>query len=186
MKRIVPFVAGCLCIMACNNHTANQAGTKDSTAMAAAAPKMPPQAEFADQKYVDLGKKANALFEKGDMDAWLDQFSDSAVYRWSGGDSLIGKAAIVKYWKDRRANVIDSIHFENDIWLPIKVNQPQKGPDVAGIWLLGWEQPFVKYKNGKKITFWIHTDSHYDKNDKVDILIQYIDRAPINAALKKS
>jgi len=41
----------------------------------------------------------------------------------------------------------------------------------------------VKYKNGKKLSFWIHSDFHYNAEDKVDIYIQYIDRAPINAAL---
>jgi intergrase/recombinase len=67
--------------------------------------------------------------------------------------------------------------------LPLKVNKPQKGPDVAGVWLLGWYQVHVKYKNGKKLAFWVHTDNHYDANDKIDITVQYIDRAPINKAL---
>jgi hypothetical protein len=31
----------------------------------------------------------------------------------------------------------------------------------------------------------VHTDFHYDSADKVDIAVQYIDRAPINAALAK-
>jgi hypothetical protein len=32
---------------------------------------------------------------------------------------------------------------------------------------------------------WIHTDIHFDANDKIDRAIQYIDRVPINAATKK-
>ena len=32
---------------------------------------------------------------------------------------------------------------------------------------------------------WIHTDLHFNENDKIDRLIQYLDRAPINAALAK-
>jgi hypothetical protein len=32
---------------------------------------------------------------------------------------------------------------------------------------------------------WIHTDIHYDANDKIDRLIQYVYRVPINAAMKK-
>jgi hypothetical protein len=107
------------------------------------------------------------------------------MYRWSSGDSLAGKAAIAAYWKERRAKVIDSIQFSNDIWLPLKVNQPQKGPDIPGIWLLGWYQVNVKYKNGKKLQFWVHTDLHYNSSDKIDLAIQYIDRAPINKALGK-
>jgi hypothetical protein len=41
----------------------------------------------------------------------------------------------------------------------------------------------VKYKNGKKLAFWVHTDYHYDANNKIDRAVQYIDRAPINSAL---
>src|SRR5262249_42391280 len=100
-------------------------------------------------------------------------------------DSLSGKEAIVKYWKDRRTNVIDSLSFANDIYLPIKVNKPQKGPDREGIWVLAWHMVTAKYKTGKKITFWTHTDLHYDASDNVDELIQYIDRVPIMAATKK-
>jgi hypothetical protein len=32
---------------------------------------------------------------------------------------------------------------------------------------------------------WIHNDFHFDANDKVDEVVQYIDRAPINTALSK-
>ena len=32
---------------------------------------------------------------------------------------------------------------------------------------------------------WIHTDQHFDANDKIDRVIQYLDRVPINAASKK-
>ena len=35
------------------------------------------------------------------------------------------------------------------------------------------------------MTQWIHTDYHFDRNDKVDRVIQYIDKAAINAALPK-
>jgi hypothetical protein len=119
------------------------------------------------------------------MDGWLDGYADNAMYRWSSGDSLAGKQAISNYWRERRTKVIDSIQFSNDIWLPMKINRPQKGPDIPGIWLLGWYQVNVKYKNGAKLMFWVHSDLHYNSSDKVDLAIQYIDRAPINKALMK-
>ena len=117
------------------------------------------------------------------VDGWMSNYADNAKYRWSSGDSLSGKAEISKYWTDRRKNVIDSISFTNQVWLPIKVNTPQAGPDVPGVWLLSWYMVNAKYKNGKRLVFWVHTDHHYDANDKIDQTIQYIDRAPIVAAL---
>ena len=32
---------------------------------------------------------------------------------------------------------------------------------------------------------WIHTAIHFDANDKIDRVVQFLDRAPINAATKK-
>ena len=151
MKKILIPVAA-LILFACNNEKKSDAdtkmasGTSDSSATK-------PQSEFADAKYTDLGKKQMSQFESGDIDGWLSGFTDNAVYTWSSGDSLAGKAKIAEYWKNRRANVIDSIKFSNDIWLPIKVNIPQRGPDIPGVWLLNWYQVNVKYKNGKKLMF---------------------------------
>lgn len=183
MKNMLTLATGCCILLASCNAPAKPEteNTKDTTPTAKET--KIPQSEFADERYVALGKKALVQFAAGNIDAWLDSYADSAMYRWSSGDSLAGKAAIATYWKNRRAKMIDSIQFSNDIWLPLKVNRPQQGPDVVGIWLLSWYQVNVKYKTGKKLMFWVHTDFHYDNNDKVDIAIQYIDRAPINKAL---
>lgn len=185
MKKILILAAGCMIMLACSNQQKTDSGTKAAGATTdSSATKPQPPAEFADTKYVEMGKATLGAFEKGDVDAWLKDFTDNAVFLWSSGDSLAGKPAITDYWKNRRANVIDSIKFSNDIWLPIKINKSQvEGADRPGVWLLSWYQVNVKYKNGKKLQFWVHNDYHYDANDKVDRAIQYIDRAPINAAL---
>jgi len=168
-------------LLACNDSKTES----DKTMVKDAEETKPQPAEFADAKYTDMGRQMMQKFESGDIESWVNMFSDSAMYRWSSGDSLAGKKAIMDYWKNRRMNVIDSIHFSNDIWLPIKINQPQKGPDAPGNWLLSWYQVNSKYKNGKRLQFWVHTDYHFDANDKIDIAIQYIDMAPIKAALMK-
>jgi hypothetical protein len=184
MKKVFVMAMACMLLIACNNEKKEDAKTTENTMSADSTTKMQP-VEFADMKYMDLGKKMSAQLSGGDMDGWMSNYADNAVFQWSAGDSLAGKEAIAKYWKDRRMNVIDSISFTRDIWLPIKVNTPQQGEDRAGIWLLSWYLVNVKYKNGQKIGFWVHTDHHYDANDKIDRTIQYIDRAPINAALGK-
>lgn len=140
--------------------------------------------EFTDAKYSEIGKKYLDDLEKGNMDSWMDIYADNAVYVWNSGDSLVGKPAIASYWKQRRANIIESIRFEDAIWLPIKINEPQS-VEAKGVWLLGWCKTTAKYRNGKEMTQWMHTDYHFDSNDKVDRVIQYIDRAAINAAMPK-
>ena len=133
---------------------------------------------------MDVGKKGIAALSAGDVEGWMNGYADNAVYVWNNGDSIAGKAAITAYWKKRRTEAIDSISFTNAIFLPIKVNQPQS-VEAPGVWLLGWYQVNAKYKTGKRMTQWIHTDMHFDANDKIDRVIQYLDRAPINAAMMK-
>ena len=183
---MLTLVTGCCILFACNNNKPAESTTPATdTATAAVEKKAPPPAEFADAKYIEMGKKNLAQLASGDIDGWMSAYADTAKFNWSAGDSLVGKAAITNYWKERRGKVIDSISFVNDIWIPIKINQPQKGPDRAGVWLLSWYQVHVKYKNGKKLVFWAHVDNHYDNADKIDITVQYIDKAPINKALGK-
>lgn len=153
--------------------------TADSTAIVT-----PPPAEFADAKYAAIGKAMQDAMVKGDMDAWLSNFTDNAVYVWNRGDSLAGKPAIEKFWRDRRANVLDSISFSDNIWLPVKVNQPQS-VEAPGVWLLSWYQVNAKYKNGKKMSQWIHNDMHFNSEDKIDRAIQYIDMDLVKAAAGK-
>ena len=175
---------GCCFLFACNNKPADQASPA-ATDTTAAKPAKPQPSEFADPRYAEIGKKNLSALSSGDVDGMLSAYAENARFNYSSGDSLVGKTAIARYWKDRRSKVIDSLTYENDIWLPIKINQSQKGPDRPGIWLLSWYQVHVKYKNGKKLTFWIHADNHFDSADKIDLTVEYIDRAPINKALGK-
>ena len=183
MKRSFILAACAVILFSCGDDKKEEPKTESTTTTAADKDKTPQPADFADPKYAEWGKKNLDNMAKGDIKAWIANYADNAKFRWSAGDSLDGKAAIEKYWTDRRANVIDSISFTNDIWVPLKINTPQKGPDRAGVWLLGWYQVNVKYKNGKRLMFWTHVDSHYTSDDKVDETIQYIDMAPVKAAL---
>ena len=179
MKKLLVFVMSSFIIISCSNEKKSEEKSEATPAET----KTPP-AEFADAKYSEIGKSATAALSRGDVDAWLSNFADNAVYVWNNGDSLAGKAAISVYWKKRRLEVIDSLTFSNSIWLPVKVNQPQS-VEAPGVWLLAWHQVYAKYKTGKSMTQWMHMDYHFDANDKIDRLIHYLDRVPVNAASAK-
>ena len=182
MKKAIAIAFATTFFLACSNgKTEEKSSATDSVA---AAPATPPPAEFADTKYADIGSKFFSALSSGDIDGCMTSFADNAVYQWNNGDSLAGKAAITAYWKKRRGEVIDSLTFSNQILLPIKVNKPQS-VEQPGVWLLSWHQVNAKYKTGKSMIQWMHTDMHFDASDKIDRVIQYLDRAPINAATKK-
>lgn len=184
MKKIFVWAIGSTFLFSCgeSEKPAEQpAATAEQPAAA-----QPQPAEFADAKYTEIGKQNLSALSKGDVDAWMSNLSDNAKYFWNGGDSLIGKAAISAYWKNRRTAVVDTIFFTNDIWLPVKVNVPQQAVQAPGVWLLSWYQTHATYKaSGKTMVQWIHTDMHFDANDKIDQIVQYVDRSVINAAMKK-
>lgn len=183
MKYVMVLSLGAFLFLGCNNEKATE--QKDETAMSSAnETKAPQQAEFADAKYADIGKRGIAALSAGDVDGWMAAYADTATYLWNNGDSIKGKAEITAYWKKRRTEVIDSISFTNDIWLPVKINKPQS-VEAPGTWLLGWYQTDAKYKGGGRMRQWIHTDMHFNADDKIDRVIQYLDRAAINAALAK-
>lgn len=182
MKHLFSWAVASLFLLACNDNQPAET-VKDAPDTAAAAKTSGP-AEFADAKYSEIGKKATTALGAGNIDGWMADFADNAVYLFNNGDSIAGKPAITDYWRKRRAEVIDSLQFTNSIWLPVKVNQPQS-VEAPGVWLLSWYQVNVKYKTGKRISQWMHTDMHFDASDKIDRVIMYLDRAPILAATKK-
>lgn len=141
-------------------------------------------AEFADAKYTEIGKKHMAALASGDVDGWMADYADNAKYYWNGGDSLVGKAAIDKFWRERRANVIETLSYKNDIWFPIKINKPQQ-MEAPGVWLMSWYEVTAKYKGGSSMTQWMHILYHFDENDKIDQVSHFVDRVPVQAALPK-
>src|SRR5215470_5867382 len=99
MKKILILTTGCMIMLACNNQKTDSDTKAAATADSSTAKPQPP-AEFADAKYVEMGKATLGAFEKGDVDAWLKDFADNSVFLWSSGDSLAGKSAITDYWKN--------------------------------------------------------------------------------------
>jgi len=183
MKKVFLWALCSSLFFACSNEKSTEAKMEASPSAANAETKMAP-VEFADAKYIEMGKKGLAALTAGDVSGFVNNYADNAVYVFNNGDSISGKAAITSYWTQRRTELMDSINFTDHIFLPIKVNQPQS-VEQPGVWLLSWYRVSTKYKTGKTMTQWIHTDLHFNGADQVDRVIQYLDRVPINAAMAK-
>ncbi|MEQ1584784.1 MAG: nuclear transport factor 2 family protein [Cyclobacteriaceae bacterium] len=142
-----------------------------------------PPIELVDPHYVDLSKGILTSLCKGDIDSFIEPYTENAIYRWNYGDSLVGRQAIIDYWKARRTSVIDTITFKNESWLAIRANNPPAHLK-PGVYVLSWADFTITYTNGSTIDMNIHTVFGYDSNDKVAITIQYLDRSLIENALK--
>jgi hypothetical protein len=180
MKKLFVFALLCFLVFSCNSRQGSVGNSDSSANSADTVYKDHRQFEFADAKYTDLGKAAMSEFQRGDIDRWLTYYADAAVIHQSPVDSLSGKVEIAKLWKERRRMQTGSITIENDIWLPLIVHKPKNRDDLKeGIWLLNWHHVNLEYKNGKRQIFWVHTDFHFDTNNKIDIMLEYFDPGPI-------
>ena len=139
--------------------------------------------EVLDISEADVVKTGSQALANKDVAGMTANYADDVRYLWSGGDSAIGKKAVVDYWNGRM-NIIDSINFSETILLPVRINESQSQYAATGKWVLAWNLSHVKYKNGKTIHFWVHTDYHFNDAGKINTVVQYIDRAPIMAATK--
>ncbi len=166
----------CLILFSCN--TAQQKEVTDDQAESTEVPAV----EFADAKYIEIGKATLAALSANDIPKYMEPYADNAIIRWNNGDSITGKAAITEYWSSRRGDVLTSVSFQNDIWLPVKVNTPTNEFHTPGVWLLSWYQVNATYSTGNSMTQWVHTGYHFNESDKIDLTIQYLDRESINKA----
>ena len=149
----------------------------------AVVPEKKPAAELLDPSLSEPLRKSSDAFAMGDIEGFSADFADNILYNWSSGDSLRGKQAVKDYYTSRW-KLIDSLKFVSHIFLPLQANEsPAKGV-MTGKYIMQWTLANVKYKNGKKISFWFHAVNHYNEAGKIDFISQYIDRAPIMEATK--
>ena len=182
MKQTIGLLLCVIIFFACTN---NQSATTDNSTTTDSSNNEMNSArgyEFGDDKYVQMAKQTMQDLSSGNVDGYLSAYADNAIYRFSGGDSLNGKQAITDYWKKRRSEVIDSLSYANEAWMPIKVNTPMYAGQPTGNWALTWNMVTAKYKSGKTMSQRMHMTFHFDNNDKVDRVTQYLDRVPVLAA----
>jgi len=184
MKKNFILATACMVLFACNNEKKDDKKMDDGDKTAMSSGDKKPASELLDVSAGESVKTSFEAFSKGDIDGLTANYDDNISYHWSGGDSLNGKQAVKDYYI-ARWKLIDSLKFSNHIVLPIQVNESQ-APEAAppGKWVLHWAMVDIKYKNGKKLTFWLHNVNHYNDAGKVDFTNLFMDRHPIMEAIK--
>lgn len=183
MKKILFGTFVSLFLIACNDKKEEEKTATATSSETSAETKKAPT-DILDNSEANGVRAGLTAMTKKDVSGLTADYDDNAHYYFSGGDSLIGKQAITNYWNGRM-NIIDSINFSEIITLPIRINESQS-PKYAtvGKWVLTWTLTHVKYKNGKWIHFWVHTDYYYNDAGKINTVVQYLDFHPIREATK--
>ncbi len=184
MKKVLLGFAISAFFVSCSGENTETAANTDTTAAAATeTAKTPAAAELLDMSKTEPVKKGMIAFSNRDIDGMTAEYADNVRYNWSSGDSLIGKQAVKDYYAGR-LKLIDTLYYSDFVMLAVRANEPQSPLVQKGDYVLGWAFTHVKYKNGKKLDFWLHQVNHYNDAGKIDFVSQYIDRAPINEATK--
>ena len=183
MKKIMSFFIIAAFLLACNNEKKDEAPAAADNKAAASTAKAPVEL-IMDSSFVASTKATMAAFENKDVDGYTANMDDNIKFRYSSGDSLIGKKAVKDFYTGRFA-IIKTIKFSNPIFLPLMANvSPNGGATAAGKWMLDWYMVDVTYTNNKNLKFWVHNAQHYTDAGKIDESAQYIDRHPIMEATK--
>jgi hypothetical protein len=181
MKKFLLGVFISVFIISCSDKKEEKAAPTETTVSSTETPKTGDQ--LLPMSETEGVKKGLIAFSKGDIEGMTADYADTARQLWSSLDSLVGKKAIQDYYKSRWA-IIDSLNFSDFVIVPLKMVEQQTPMVQTGKWVLAWSFAHVKYKNGKKIDFWVHNVYHYNSADKIDFVGQYLDRQPIVAATK--
>ena len=182
MKQTIGFLLCVVIFVACSNDQTTADSSTTTMDSASTEVNTARDYEFGDDKYVQMAKQTMQDLSSGNIDSYLSVYADNAIYRFSGGDSLNGKQAITDYWKKRRLEVIDSLSYSGEVWLPINVSKPMTPNQLTGNYALTCNMVHAKYKSGKSMSQRMHMVFHFDNNDKVDRVTQYLDRVPVLAA----
>ena len=182
MKKIISVIFIAAFLFACNDEKKEGAMTTDTKTTATT--EKPPVELIMDSALLATTKATMTAFENKDVDGYTANMDDNVKFRWSSGDSLIGKKAVKDFYTGRFA-IIKTIKFSNPIFLPVMANvSPNGGATTAGKWMLDWYMVDVTYINGKNLKFWAHNTQHYNAAGKIDECSQFIDRHPIMEATK--
>jgi ketosteroid isomerase-like protein len=138
--------------------------------------------ETGDSAKANLCKASYAALIAGNVDQFAKDMSNDAIFVWNSGDSLVGKAAILEYWKDRRANVIDKLEIRDDVWLPLKVNKLTNLP--SGEYVMMWANLTSIYQfGGRPAVQRFHQVYRFNREGKIDYVEHYLDRHEVAEAL---
>ena len=142
----------------------------------------PAPVELGDSTKADLAKASYMALIAGDVDGFAASMSDDAVFCWNSSDSLVGKTAILEYWKDRRENVIDTLEIRNDVWMPLRIN---KFPNAnSGEYVMMWAWLTSTYQfGGKPMVQRFYQVYRFNSEGKINHITHYIDRYAISESL---
>ena len=177
----VAVIALAVCVAGCDTATKN---TK-------AAAITNPLFTIAPADYTIIAEKALTQLANFDYDAWGEMLADNVEYSFPDGDNdtrtkLIGKAAVVGWWKGfRKDSGISSMTMSEFNHFPLDVTGDPKGGAVKGFYVFSYFSNKMVF-GGNSVGLRMNFVTHFNADKKIDRYVTYYDRTPIIKAMGKN
>ena len=177
----VAVIALAVCVAGCDTATKN---TK-------AAAITNPLFTIAPADYTIIAEKALTQLANFDYDAWGEMLADNVEYSFPDGDNdtrtkLIGKAAVVGWWKGfRKDSGISSMTMSEFNHFPLDVTGDPKGGAVKGLYVFSYFSNKMVF-GGNSVGLRMNFVTHFNADKKIDRYVTYYDRTPIIKAMGKN
>lgn len=124
--------------------------------------------EIASPVYVALAEKSLDYLVSFDWDSFAEMLTDSIEYELPDGTKMIGKTALINYWKNCKTNVgIKSMKITNANYLPLDAGSKLKNSDSLGIKVVADFTNNVMVKN-KDVSVKMNFSFHFNQQKLID------------------
>ncbi len=124
--------------------------------------------EIAPPVYVALAEKSLDYLVSFDWDSFAEMLTDSIEYELPNGEKIIGKMALINYWKTCKTNVgIKSMKITNANYLPLDAHSKLKNNDSLGIKVVADFTNNMILKN-KNISVKMNFNFHFNQQKLID------------------
>jgi hypothetical protein len=142
-----------------------------------------PMLEEASQEYADLVQKTLDLLTEFDLETWKEYLADDIIWYWPDGTSqtrntITGKDALISWWKNWKETTGGQLTFENNTFLPIKVNKPSNYYKLVGTGVIAYTDLTISIQD-KSTSVRQNMVFMFNDDKKVSHALLYYDRTGI-------
>ncbi len=124
--------------------------------------------EIASPVYVALAEKSLDYLVSFDWDSFAEMLTDSIEYELPDGKKIIGKMALINYWKSCKMNIgIKSMKITNANYLPVDKHIKLKNSDSLGIKVVADFTNNMMVKN-RNVSIKMNFNFHFNQQKLID------------------
>ena len=140
--------------------------------------------KIATPDYIVLSEKSLDLLASFELDSFASMLSDDVEYEFPNGKKLVGKIALINYWKNyKNTSGIKSMKIINANYLPVDTHIKPKGDETQGI-KVGADFTNNMIFDRMDISVKMNFNFHFNDKKMINRIMTYYDQTLITNASK--